>query len=87
MPFYKFDGENRPLGRVLRTGLDSLRDGVNKLKRIADDMQQMSDAQLVDQFGFDDTTLAASAKAEIASDDAAIIGISAQVNQLLAQFG
>ncbi len=93
MAFYKFNGDGLPFGRILRTGLDNLRDGLYKLKRINDDMSQMSDAQIVDMFGFEDTTAAANAKAELASDvgklfdNGSISNLVDSTNQMFAQFG
>jgi hypothetical protein len=84
MAFYKFDGEGKPLGRILRTGLDNYRDGVNKLQRIKGILNQASDAQLADVFGFADGTEAAAAKAELLSD---IPAFGAAQQQMLDQFG
>lgn len=84
MAFYKFDGESKPLGRILRTGLDSFRDGVNKLQRVKGILNQASDAQIADLFGFADSTIAASAKAELLSD---IPAFSAAEQQMLDQLG
>jgi len=93
MAFYPFDGEGKPLGRILRTGLDNLRDGIYKLARINDDLQQMTDAQAVTAIGFPDTTVAAAAKAELASDVGKLLTDDSQSNvraslvQMFAQFG
>jgi len=84
MSFYKFDGESKPLGRILRTGLDNFRDGVNKLQRIKGILNQASDSQIADLFGFSDSTVAASAKAELISD---IPSFSAAEQQMLDQLG
>jgi hypothetical protein len=91
--FYPFDGENRPFGRLLRTGLDNFRDGLGKLTRVNGMLQQMSDQQAVDAFGFPDTATAAAAKAELASDvgkqliNSDEINVNAATLQMLAQFG
>lgn len=96
MAFYAFNGEGTPLGRILRTGLDNLRDGINKLSRINTVMAQMTDQQIVDAFGVaasGATTAAeqaASLKAEIASDVGNLLAASsvmAALNQMLAQTG
>ena len=100
MAFYKFDGESKVLGRILRTGLDNLRDGIYKLSRINADMQQMSDQQIVDAFGVEAvsggntaTQQAAALKAELASDvgklltDASQDNVNAALNQMFAQTG
>lgn len=84
MAFYKFEGESKPLGRILRTGLDNYRDGVNKLQRVKGILNQASDAQLVDIIGFVDETAAADAKAELLSD---IPSFGAAQQQMLDQFG
>jgi hypothetical protein len=100
MAFYQFGGESKPRGRLLRTGLDSLRDGIAKLTRINADMAQMNDAQIVDEFDVlaepgGNTALqqAAGLKAELASDvgklltDGSQSGVQSALNQLLAQTG
>jgi hypothetical protein len=100
MAFYKFDGESKPLGRILRTGLDNLRDGIYKLSRINNDMVQMTDEQIVDAFGVSpvesgNTAVqqAAALKAELASDvgklliDSSQTNVNSALNQLLAQTG
>lgn len=100
MAFYKFDGESKPLGRILRTGLDNLRDGIYKLSRINSDMQQMTDAQIVDAFGVEAVSggataaeQAASLKAELASDvgklltDAQQTNVKSALDQMFAQTG
>ena len=84
MTFYQFDGENRPEGRILRTGLDSYRDGINKLQRIKGILAQASDQDLVDLFGFASTAVAASANAELLSD---IPAFAPATQQMLDQFG
>lgn len=84
MAFHKFNGEGTYHGRILRTGLDNFRDGYYKLLRIKGIIAQCSDQQLVDLFGFADTTAAAAAKAELNSD---IPSISAAVQQMFDQFG
>lgn len=84
MAFYKFEGESKPLGRILRTGLDNFRDGVNKLQRVKGILNQASDAQIADVFGFSDSSEAAAAKAELLSD---IPSFSAAEQQMLDQFG
>ena len=82
--FYKFNGEGTPLGRVLRTGLDNFRDGVQKLLRIKGILNQATDAQIADLFDFADAGTAAAAKAELLSD---IPNFSAAEQQMLDQFG
>jgi hypothetical protein len=84
MALYPFDGENLPEGRILRTGLDAYRDGVQKLNRIKGILAQASDQNLVDLFGFASTTVAASAKAELLSD---IPAFTPATQQMLDQFG
>ena len=84
MAFYPFEGESKPLGRILRTGLDSYRDGVNKLQRIKGILNQASDAQIATAFGFADSTAAGNAKSELLSD---IPSFGAAQQQMLDQFG
>lgn len=95
MAFYPFD-ETTPLGAVLRDGLDDLRAARYKLAHVMGNLSQMSDAQVATQFGFADSTVAASAKAEILSDAGKLLNRDAGVNaavlddalvQLLNQFG
>lgn len=99
MTFYKFN-RDLPMGSILRTGLDSLRDGMAKLKRCNDDMAQMTDAQITDIFGVSAAPggntadqQSAALKAEMASDvgklftDASQTGVSSALNQLFSQTG
>lgn len=94
MAFYKIN-RDLPLGQVLRSGLDALRDGRDKLVRIRDAMQQMTDDQIVDVFGVSPTKVggddavaqAAALKAELASDVGSFDNIKTQIGQLLAQTG
>lgn len=99
MAFYQFNGDGSYHGRILRTGLDNLRDGIYKLSRINAIMAQASDAQIVALFGVQssngETALqqAASMKAELASavgklqTDASQTNVQAALNQMLAQLG
>lgn len=82
MPFYRFTADG--LGSVLRSGLDNLRDGHVKLNRVKGILNQASDQDLVDIFGFANTTVAADAKAELLAD---IPSISVAVQQMFDQFG
>lgn len=94
MAFYKFN-RDLPQGQVLRSGLDALRDGRDKLIRVRDAMNQMTDDQIVDVFGVaptkvggdDATTQAAALKSELASDVGSFDSIKTQIGQLLAQTG
>lgn len=99
MAFYKFN-RDLPMGAVLRSGLDNLRDGMEKLKRCSDAMTQMSDAQISDIFGVSAAPggntadqQSAALKAELASDvgklytDGSQTNVNAALNQLLAQTG
>lgn len=84
MAFYPFQGESLPLGRILRTGLDNYREGVEKLQRVKGILNQATDAQIAAAFGFADNTAAAAAKAELLSD---IPSVGASQQQMLDQFG
>src|SRR4051812_4598802 len=100
MAFYKFN-RDLPMGQILRSGLDNLRDGMAKLKRCTDDMAQMTDAQISDIFGVAPTTVggndadvqSSGLKAELASDigklftDGSQTNVNAALNQLFAQTG
>lgn len=101
MAFYKFNGEGGPRPRNLRTGLDQLRDGLYRLSRELDDMNQMTDAEIaaiyeVSPNGDNSQTAiqqAASLKAELASDigrlltDSSVTNVNAGLKQLFAQTG
>lgn len=99
MAFFKTN-RDLPMGAILRSGLDNLRDGLHKLKRISDAMEQMSDAQVVDVFGVaaapggnTDVQQAAALKAELAADvgklfsNASQTGVADAWAQLLNQTG
>lgn len=94
MAFYKFNRDT-PMGNVLRSGLDQLRDGRDKLVRVRDAMNEMTDDQIADVFGVSPTKVAgddavgqaAALKAEIASDVGSFDNIKTQIGQLLAMTG
>jgi hypothetical protein len=90
MPFYPFN-EELPLGETLREGLDDLRGGRYKLAHVLGNLQQMTAAQAVTQFGFADEATATSAKAELESDIQKLLsddtGVNSAVVQMLNQFG
>lgn len=100
MAFYKFN-RDLLLGQVLRSGLDNLRDGMEKCKRCSDAMAQMSSAQITDVFGVAPTTVgggdadtqSAALKTELAADinrlftDGSQSGVQSALAQLLAQTG
>lgn len=99
MAFYQFNGEGTPSGRILRTGLDNLRDAIYKLSRVNAVMSQATDDQIVALFGVSASNgqtaaqQAAALKAELASGvgklltDASQTNVNAALNQLLAQTG
>lgn len=101
MAFIRFNGEGKPRARNLRTGLDQLRDGLYRLRREMDDMNQMSDVEIADQYevspnGDNSQTaaqMAATLKAELASDigklttDAQVTNVQAALSQLFAMTG
>lgn len=101
MAYYEFNGDSKARSRILRTGLDSLRDGIAKLTRCKADMAQMSDAQIASEFDVQAVTgggntasqQAAALKAEIAADigklltDGSQTGVMSAIQQLLDQTG
>jgi len=84
--------ETKPLTKNLRFGLNSLRDAMNRLNACLGAMNQMTDAQIASHFGFPDSTTAAAAKSELASDvgklltDASQTSVNSALNQMLSQF-
>jgi hypothetical protein len=91
MAHYTID-ETKPLSRILRDGLNSLRNSLFKLTCILGAMNQMSDSENQQAFGFADDTTAANAKAELSSDvgklttDASQANVHAALTQMLDQF-
>ena len=91
MAYYPMDETKNPT-RTLRQGLTQLRDGLYRLKWTLDAMNQMTDAQIAAAYGFADSTVAAAAKAELASDigklltDASQTNVNAATQQMLSQF-
>jgi hypothetical protein len=83
--------EDKPLTRTLRGGMNMLRAALHQLEWSLGAMNQMSDAQLVTNFGFADTTAAAAAKGEVGSavgkltSDASQTNTHAAVQQMLDQ--
>ncbi len=90
MAFYPFS-DTAPLGKILREGLDDLRNARYKLAHVLGSSQQMTAAQAVTEFGFADATVAASAKGEFESDIQKLLsddaGVNSAVVQMLNQFG
>lgn len=96
MAFYAFDDQNKPLGRILRSGLDNLRDGIYKLNRVNSDLNQMTTQQIIDALGITNVkdtsgtetvsaaTQAANAKAELASDVGKLNTDASQTNVMSA---
>lgn len=93
MPFYQ-QTDPKPLGVVLREGLDALRTARFKLAHAKLCADQMTEAQFEEEFGFVADT--ANAKAEIASGagkflnedpNATSAQVTAAVTQMLNQFG
>lgn len=66
--------EGVALGVKLRQGMDSLRDARHKLLDVLGAMNQMTDTQITQIFGFADNTTSAAAKAELSSDVANLNG-------------
>lgn len=90
MPFYPFNAA-LPLGTVLREGLDDLRSGRYKLAHVVGNLQQMSNQQIADAFGFADATVAGNAATELLADIQKLlsdeVGVNSAVVQMLNQFG
>ena len=59
-----------PLGARLRQGLDSLQDAQHKLLDVLGAMNQMTDTQITQAFGFADDTTSGAARAELSADAA-----------------
>jgi hypothetical protein len=84
--------ESKPLARVLRDGLNSLRNGIYKLSWVLGALNQGSDQDNADALGLANTTLAANAKSELSSDvgklqtDASQSNVKAALQQMLDQF-
>lgn len=95
MAFYAFDGVGKPMGVVLRAGLDDLRSARYKLAWILGVLNEMTNQQVADAFGFPDATVAGNAKAELQSDAGKLLSTDATttaqmnsaVTQMLNQFG
>lgn len=66
MPFFAFDPETEK-GAVLRNGLNHLRSARYELDWVVGMLNQMTNQQIADEFGFADTTVAGNAKAELQS--------------------
>lgn len=90
MAFYPFNA-TLPLGKILRAGLDDLRDGRYELAHVLGNLQAMTAAQALTAFGFDDLTAATAAKAELESDIQKLLsdatGVNSAVTQMLNVMG
>lgn len=89
MAFYAFNGDVSAQSRLLRTGLDNLRDAIYKLNHISSNMNLMTNQQIVDVFGVSAQTdgtpqtalqQAAGLKAELAADVAVLLTDASQTN-------
>lgn len=95
MPFYVFD-RNTQGGNILGEGLDYLRLARYKLAHVKGVLNQQTNQQIADFFGFADATVAGNAKAEIDADIGKFLNRDTGVNaaqvddalvQMLNQFG
>ncbi len=95
MPFYAFN-KTTSLGAVQRDFLDSLRNARYKGAYILGVLNQMTNQQIADQFGYVDATTAGNAKAELQSDIGKLLNRDTNTNaaqvddaliQMLNQFG